>query len=343
MSKTSTWIPPPGRHEVQIGASLVRTLRARKGLPQPKRPTHMPDKEFFALRYNFKPSSMDLTKAATLNKTSTSKLVVEHPSTSPEEVHVFLGEETPAKDYLCVLVYDESTGGFTLEKVESSISLNNDRRASTTLNRPVASSSTATSSVIPDTLRREEEEESESEPLSQSVLPPEPKPPQPDNLPPRKEIAKPPAKGPKKAGKRVVETDDLVEELEFGKPPKRIKTTPEVNLELPGPSTSAVSLPGSQLPEVNGSDSEEDWDEIAFPPQPPSPQVDDGEGEEIDLDELETLMNQELVEEEDDFLAAAVSPEPDSRPSGPPMSLRQIAGADMSEDEYSSSEDSDED
>jgi len=58
-------------------------------------------------------------------------------------------------------------------------------------------------------------------------------------------------------------------------------------------------------------------------------------------------MNEHLQDSEDDFLAAAVSPEPEPpRPSGGgPISLKQFAGGDVSpdEDDYSSSEESDDD
>jgi hypothetical protein len=86
--------------------------------------------------------------------------------------------------------------------------------------------------------------------------------------------------------------------------------------------------------------------------------VEEEGGEEIDMNEFETLMNahlevdddeqeQDSVFPEDDFLAAAIAPE-EATPvisTGTPISLKQFAGGGDSadDDDYSSSDDSDDD
>ncbi len=42
---------------------------------------------------------------------------------------VFKGEEKPAKEWECVLIYDEATQTFTLEKLDSLVNLNFDGKA----------------------------------------------------------------------------------------------------------------------------------------------------------------------------------------------------------------------
>jgi hypothetical protein len=99
---------------------------------------------------------------------------------------------------------------------------------------------------------------------------------------------------------------------------------------------------------------------IAPAPVPVAVAAEDEGGEEIDVDEFENLMNAQMNEPEDDepeqdsvfpdddFLALAIAPEEQTPvpPRGPPISLKQLAGGADSGDEeedYSSSDDSDED
>ncbi|KAG7096539.1 hypothetical protein E1B28_003966 [Marasmius oreades] len=126
MASTNAWSPAPGRHRVNIGSSLVRALKARKGDPPPQKRSNLPDRDFYALRYNFKPSSIDPTKSGNMevkrNKDGPSTLIVEHPA-QPSGLHVYRGREDPAKEWACVLIFDEETGSYTLEKIESFVSL----------------------------------------------------------------------------------------------------------------------------------------------------------------------------------------------------------------------------
>lgn len=44
------WMPVTGRHKVEIGTSLARALKARKGIAPPKRAANLPDREFYSFR-----------------------------------------------------------------------------------------------------------------------------------------------------------------------------------------------------------------------------------------------------------------------------------------------------
>lgn len=185
-------------------------------------------------------------------------------------------------------------------------------------------------------------------------------------LPPRSIPAvKPPVKsGPIKPKKQVPKRDLRQadeEHLEFGRPPEIVPRPPPVappvessRLELPGSSSSFVQplpappkQPSSSRPPSNPvqdhplSSDDEEWDEVVQP----EPDDVEAEAEEIDVDAFESLLNEHLGEdEEEDFLAAAVSPEPETRMDDPPMSLRQMAGGgEDDEEDFSSSDESDDD
>jgi len=111
---SARWAPPPGRHKVDVGGSLKRALRARKGIVPPTTTTNknMPVSDYYLFRYNFKPESVDTSKPGVVEvkrgKEAT-KVQVERPSAQSEEVHVFRGHEEPSKEIECVLIYDEET------------------------------------------------------------------------------------------------------------------------------------------------------------------------------------------------------------------------------------------
>ncbi|KAI9449642.1 hypothetical protein BJY52DRAFT_228921 [Lactarius psammicola] len=62
---SSSWMPAQGRHNVGIGSSLAKALKARKGQP-PQRNKNLPERDFYSLRYNHKPGSIDPAKPGTL-------------------------------------------------------------------------------------------------------------------------------------------------------------------------------------------------------------------------------------------------------------------------------------
>lgn len=168
-------------------------------------------------------------------------------------------------------------------------------------------------------------------------------------------------------------SDAEEEDLEFGKPAKRARPSPpSEGLALPGASSTCTPpppLPALPVPSHHKqagssragviaavpspppaalSESEEEWDEVEPPVDAMSVdgifggEVDDG-GEEIDVNAFEMELNQEMEESDEDFLAAAVLSEPEAPARGPPMSLKQFAGGEASDDEYSSSDESDDD
>ncbi|KAJ3759512.1 hypothetical protein EV360DRAFT_82075 [Lentinula raphanica] len=128
-SSNTSWTPSAGRHQLNIGSSLGRALRARKNnAPGPAKRNVLPEREFYSVRYGHKPPRIDSTKPGSLevNRTtddSSASVTVEHASTQPGELYVFPGKEVISKEWICILIYDEETGGYTLEKLESSIAL----------------------------------------------------------------------------------------------------------------------------------------------------------------------------------------------------------------------------
>jgi neural Wiskott-Aldrich syndrome protein len=179
---------------------------------------------------------------------------------------------------------------------------------------------------------------------------------------------KPNAK-PKAKSKREHVSDVEAEELSFGQPArqmKRARSSSGGGLALP--SRSSTVLPQGPVlasPQRNAhNDSidsdEEEWDEVAAAPsvstatafQPTTANDSDAsDEEEIDMNAFEAEMNKHLdpsMGSDDDFLAAAVMSEPETpvRGGGRPISLNQFAGgteASQDDDDYSSSEESDED
>ncbi|KAN0140247.1 RNA polymerase II transcription elongation factor domain containing protein [Lactarius tabidus] len=147
---SSSWMPAQGRHNVRIGSSLAKALKARKGQP-PQRNKNLPERDFYSLRYNHKPASIDPAKTGTLEVNPGREVTavrVERPTANSNEVVVFKGEEKPAKECDCVLIYDEATQTFTLEKLDSHVNLNFDGKAQPrsrpTSSPPAASTSTQT-------------------------------------------------------------------------------------------------------------------------------------------------------------------------------------------------------
>jgi len=154
-----------------------------------------------------------------------------------------------------------------------------------------------------------------------------------------------------------------------------------VTLHLPGGSTSfapppaplksvvATSAPAASPPTIVQDDSdedEEDWEQVSTTaPVVPDSQsgfeltleesleeeifgdsfTDADGGEEIDANAFEKELNEEMDDSEDDFLTAAVMSDPEQHTSQP-ISLNRLAsgaGAADSEDDFSSSDESDED
>ncbi|KAF9004734.1 RNA polymerase II transcription elongation factor-domain-containing protein [Cyathus striatus] len=132
-SSSSNWMPVQGQHPVTIGSSLRRALKARRlhGNPPPNTKRSIPDRDFYSFRYNFKPGTIDANKPGSIHvraEGAKTAVTVEHPITKAGEAALFTGNEQPAKEVDCVLIYDEETNTFTLEKLDSYISLKHERK-----------------------------------------------------------------------------------------------------------------------------------------------------------------------------------------------------------------------
>ncbi|PCH41171.1 hypothetical protein WOLCODRAFT_162861 [Wolfiporia cocos MD-104 SS10] len=128
-SSSKSWMPAPGRQSVNIGSSLTRALKARKGIPAPARNARLPDKEFYSFRYNFMPESVDPTKPGTIEVkrgNATSVNVQRASKRTGEGGLTFIGQERPAEYRECVLIYDEDSQNYYLEKLDSSVILTYD-------------------------------------------------------------------------------------------------------------------------------------------------------------------------------------------------------------------------
>ncbi|KAJ7725067.1 RNA polymerase II transcription elongation factor-domain-containing protein [Mycena metata] len=417
-SSAESWIPK-GTHEVQIGPSLNKALKARKGGPPPQvKRTGPPEKDFYSFRYNFRPPSVETTKPGSIQinrakDATSSTIIVEHPSSQPGETHVYTGTEAAVKEVDCILIYDEETGSYKLEKLESSIILNYGHKAHAA-SLPASSASTPKLETDTEGTRlsqdadaegdiddelpshffavpEESEEEEDLEPVP--VLPPPPPPPakpakaapapkqRPEPVAPRptkpvpqrkKKAAAPPP--PPQSALPPVQVDADEEDLEFGRPAmKRAKHTAPAP-PAPVPAPVAFSLPGSSsgiwvpppaphaqsskapppsapspIAVADDSDEEDDWDEVAAAVPPPDAETPG----EIDMNEFERTLEMEMeaeMEEEqeqdeegseqEDFLAAALPQALDSAAT-PIRPISSLVG--FSDEEFSSSEDSDDD
>ncbi|KAF8632003.1 hypothetical protein AX17_004948 [Amanita inopinata Kibby_2008] len=156
-SSSSSWMPVQGTHQVNIGSSLRRALKARKNKGQPPAPApsakRLPERDFYAFRYNFKPTSIDSEKPGSIDvrkTTDSTAITVEYPSKQKGESHVFKGTENVAKEWDCVLVYDEELGTFALEKLDSHAVLTHERKpVAARLHAPPVQSSSQTKAPPP--------------------------------------------------------------------------------------------------------------------------------------------------------------------------------------------------
>ncbi|KAI1792991.1 RNA polymerase II transcription elongation factor-domain-containing protein [Ganoderma leucocontextum] len=215
----NSWMPS-GRHQVILGPSLTRTLKARQSGPI-KNTKVKAEREFYSFRYNFKPESIDVTRSGTIEtqrpkeEGGPSTVTVVRPSQQNDSGISFVGTENIAKEFECVLVYDEGAGTITLEKIDSYITLNHDPKptlAPRHVGSPapaapprVSASSSASSSHAHQAAVKQEEEESEGEIPETKLEPkPEPKvtsrpPPVPNKLKSRRQPASVPAIAPASA------------------------------------------------------------------------------------------------------------------------------------------------
>ncbi|EIW82454.1 hypothetical protein CONPUDRAFT_153325 [Coniophora puteana RWD-64-598 SS2] len=328
------WMPATGRRQVDIGPSLRTALKARKTGNAPPRQSKIPNRDFFAFRYNFKPESVDSDKPGSIDIKRSSEctnVVIERASTKENERHIFKGTELEAKEVECVLIYDEDSGVFTLEKLNSYVNLNHERGAGSVSHIHIANHSasplnsgqnTANASddevldgVLdsadrnPAIALREEEEEEEEKPVP--LAPPEPKPPgrrpQPSLPKPKsnspkgllKQAAKPPPKPTpklktKKEPESVAQAAEAYdsEHLEFGVPSRPLKKRKVSIPSAPAPPLAPVHV--SQTTSQPDSESDEEWEDVTAAAPAENPEANE-EAEEEEMEELDLdAFNQEM-------------------------------------------------
>ncbi|KAH0586902.1 ELL-associated factor 1 [Termitomyces sp. J132] len=126
MSASAT--PSDKKVSVTVGSSMLRALNARKsGAPR----NAVPLREYYSFRYNFKPLSVDSDKRGRITVGSSSNVTVERPSSQSSEAHKWTGQEAPAQEWDCILIYDETQKSFILEKLESGLALTHQPRTGT--------------------------------------------------------------------------------------------------------------------------------------------------------------------------------------------------------------------
>ena len=150
----------------------------------------------------------------------------------------------------------------------------------------------------------------------------------------------------------------------FTPPPAPPVAKPAVPRNIPPAPVAQPEIPPSPpIMQLDSDDDEEDWEQVpTVTPVIAQPDYEaeleeaifgdgfsdaDG-GEDIDANAFEQEMNEQMdPDSEDDFLAAMISPEPERPLTGQPISLNRLASgtgaADSDEDDFSSSEESDED
>ncbi|EIM88544.1 uncharacterized protein STEHIDRAFT_130457 [Stereum hirsutum FP-91666 SS1] len=160
-TSNSTWVPT-GRHKVQVGTSLGKALKARKGAVPPKR-SNLPERQFYSFRSNFKPESIDSTRPGTIQ-------VQKNDTTN--DVQQFEGEQKLAKEWECVIIYDEELNTYTLEKLDSIINLTYTKRGPPQLHSSNAAS--PADDLEAQLLDGLEDEDAEGEPDDEMFPPPAP-------------------------------------------------------------------------------------------------------------------------------------------------------------------------
>ncbi|KAG6888024.1 hypothetical protein C0995_011066 [Termitomyces sp. Mi166 len=127
---STSWTPPTGQQQVSVtvGSSMLRALNARKSGGAPR--NAVPLREYYSFRYNFKPPSVDPDKRGRIVVGSNSNVTVERPSSQSSEAHKWTGQEALAKEWDCILIYDEVQKSFILEKLESGLALTHQPRTS---------------------------------------------------------------------------------------------------------------------------------------------------------------------------------------------------------------------
>ncbi|KAK9380736.1 RNA polymerase II transcription elongation factor-domain-containing protein [Kockiozyma suomiensis] len=101
----------------------------------------------FALRYNFKPDSIDDSQASVLTR-SGADFTLQSPGIQKGETFSFSGQHTESKDVDCVLIYNEETNSFELQRLSGVIRLKSSRSSPTKPSaKPISSLSSSTPAI----------------------------------------------------------------------------------------------------------------------------------------------------------------------------------------------------
>ncbi|OZJ06839.1 hypothetical protein BZG36_00185 [Bifiguratus adelaidae] len=111
----------------------------------------VPGAVYYSIRYNFRPESIDTTKPGVLKETDQA-CVIELPSKEGGDTIPYEGDIESGRDIDCLLIYDEETQTFTLERQAFSISAKNRRKGRQgkeipTINLPPSTSQVTTPNV----------------------------------------------------------------------------------------------------------------------------------------------------------------------------------------------------
>ncbi|XP_072028620.1 uncharacterized protein [Amphiura filiformis] len=121
MSTNITAVFGSNRHALKLGKSFSRDKEKRTAL--------------HSVRYDFKPASIDHSKEAQLDVGEKGEVTITLPNDQTKGISCtkFKGSKRPYQKE-CVLIYDHTTGEFTLEKLSSNIQVKKQRQE--TVSRP---------------------------------------------------------------------------------------------------------------------------------------------------------------------------------------------------------------
>ncbi|KDQ20597.1 hypothetical protein BOTBODRAFT_26601 [Botryobasidium botryosum FD-172 SS1] len=144
------WQPPAGKCAVNVGASFLRALQLPKNFPA----SGSTDDDHYSFKYKFRPESVDATRPGRIDNLQPlsdgrSTFQLERGGTQNER-HIFTGTQQIPKDWECVLIYDEDTQSFTLERLDACMNLTYDQALSKAArNSPPSFSTSLPASPLP--------------------------------------------------------------------------------------------------------------------------------------------------------------------------------------------------
>ncbi|CAE6470045.1 unnamed protein product [Rhizoctonia solani] len=142
-----TGVPiPEGRCVVNLDDSALRMLEPAQHRKNPAQST------FHSFKYHFKPESIDVRKPGKVQMPNPPRaagdggaaLDVELLGPNAEDKHLFTAVEQATKDLDVFMIFDPTTGAFTMYEADSSVILSYDRAASKAASRSRSKTSPAT-------------------------------------------------------------------------------------------------------------------------------------------------------------------------------------------------------